>query len=778
MSQPTNDLYGNVVWSSIQYLFVVGILQAFCVLIQYYAFDTSGRRQTNRIRNNLFRAMLQCNVTYFDENQTGRLNSKLFENIEIVGKGIGLDLAQILRSLGKLASSICVAFYGSWQIALIMTYTIPLVIVTGKLFSKAITKETFNEFNAYSKAGHIAQEVFSSVRTVLSFNGAKFAHQQYTQKLEGCQRSSIKKGFVYGLFRGWMYFNLYLTYAVGFLCGLLLMNAKKNLVSLVDILVVVLAFARGIAAFRLVGIFIQSSAEVCGAATPAWDFLDNVEAGKSIETGIFEDNNKEKKTSINGNIRFDKVTFTYPTRPDVCVLQNMSLLARAGETTAIVGASGSGKSTLISLLLRFYESTSGQIVINGQSLSNYSVAELRQNIGVVNQEPTLFDTTIYENIRFGKKDASKIEIEEAARLANAHDFIMRLPEKYETVVGERGAQLSGGEKQRIVLARALVKQPQLLLFDEVTSALDRKNEKIVQEALDQACKDRTTIVIAHRLRTIQNANQIYVLDNGTLIEQGTHETLMVIDGGKYQAMFRAQQTKETVYDNDDEMVNKLPEKQLPTTNIDEHPETIFADAKLESLNYVESSVTSQRSIIWRLISMNKLQWIPILIGGLACTCIGAVEPTFAVALSFIINESDNNDFSSSHIDYYTAFGVAGQAFIRQLRSKAFASFLRQEVAFFDQGQNSSASICNRLSTDALAVHQIASNRFCLIIETAAVLSFGFILGLLFSWQLTLTIFAFVIIIGTSALGEVSIQIEVNSRIRDINRQSSSVIKNN
>ncbi|CAF1246475.1 unnamed protein product [Rotaria sordida] len=214
------------------------------------------------------------------------------------------------------------------------------------------------------------------------------------------------------------------------------------------------------------------------------------------ETQILEDSvAHEESININGDIHFDNVEFAYPTRPDVLVLRNLTLTARVGEITALVGSSGCGKSTCISLLLRFYEPSSGHIAIHDRSITNCNIKQLRQKIGVVSQEPILFATSIYENIRFGKENATRIEIEEAARQANAHDFIMQLPNKYDTVVGERGVQLSGGEKQRVALARALVKQPALLLLDEATSALDNANEKIVQEALDRACKGQRVALI-------------------------------------------------------------------------------------------------------------------------------------------------------------------------------------------------------------------------------------------------------------------------------------------
>ncbi|CAF3857358.1 unnamed protein product, partial [Rotaria sp. Silwood1] len=315
---------------------------------------------------------------------------------------------------------------------------------------------------------------------------------------------------------------------------------------------VVCGFARCLSLYSSLGIYFQAFSEAQGAAAAVFQLIDEENEPSNNETDIWQADT-ESIDNINGDIEFDNINFIYPSRKEVSVLHNLSLIARAGQTTALVGSSGCGKSTCISLVLRYYDPSSGQITINGRSITDYNIKQLRRNIGVVGQEPILFGMSVYENIRFGKVNATRTEIEQAAREANAHNFIMRLPDKYETLVGERGVQLSGGEKQRIALARALVKQPTFLLLDEATSALDNVSEKIVQEALDRACKGRTTIVIAHRLATIQNAHQIYVLDNGNVIEQGTHETLMA-KGGKYQEMVKCQQMEKIDYDKDDSMI--------------------------------------------------------------------------------------------------------------------------------------------------------------------------------------------------------------------------------
>ncbi|CAF1295721.1 unnamed protein product [Rotaria sordida] len=410
--------------------------------------------------------------------------------------------------------------------------------------------------------------------------------------------------------------------------------------------------------------------------------------------------------NVNGDIEFDNVNFIYPSRKDAPVLHNLSLIARAGQTTALVGLSGCGKSTCISLFLRYYEPSSGRIMIDGRPLTDYNVKQLRQNIGVVSQEPILFCMSIYENIRLGNVTATRAEIEQAAREANVHNFIMQLPNKYETFVGEGGIQLSGGEKQRIALARALVKQPTFLLLDEATSALDNVNEKIIQEALDRACKGRTTIVIAHRLTTIQNAHQIYVLDNGTVIEQGTHETLMTKERGKYQSMVKRQQMQRIDDDNDDMIsIQKITEED--EKSIIERIR-LFSDSQTVNVNNQSSKSLRKRFVFLRLLSMNSPEWITILIGCLACALNGAAQSMLIVLLTKTVE--------------YTAFAIAGSKLTQRIRLKAFACLLRQEVAYFDRPENSSGAICTRLSSDASVIQEMTGTRLGVICEALAISS--------------------------------------------------------
>ncbi|CAF0893719.1 unnamed protein product [Rotaria sordida] len=547
-------LFREKIMNMVYWLFIIGAVEFLAGLLEGFIWNISAKRQTLRMRVSLFRSILQRSIPYMDAKSASQLNAKLFDNIEKIEKGIGFEFLILMSTLPCIIGCLIVSFIVNWQLTLIMLCLIPLVIGSSFMFSQLTAKEAMNELMIYSKAGQIVQEVFSSLRTILSLNGNKFEQKRYDRELYPTRWSSIRKGAVFGIYTGWLSLMTYLVYSVGFIFGSLLMSHKADhTLDISDILAIVTLFAQCLKYFSSIGPFFQSFSEARGAAASVFRLIDEGNDASINEIDVWKEDT-EAIDNINGDIEFDNIIFSYPSRKDVPVLRNLSLIARAGQITALVGSSGCGKSTCISLFLRYYEPSSGQIMIDGRPITDYNVKQLRQNIGVVSQEPILFGMSTYENIRFGKVNATQAEIEQAAQEANAHNFIMQLPDKYETLVGERGIQLSGGEKQRIALARALVKQPSFLLLDEATSALDNVNEKIVQETLDRACKGRTTIVIAHRLATIRNAHQIYVLDDGSVIEQGTHEILMAKKGGKYQAMVKHQQM-EKIDDNIDDMMS-------------------------------------------------------------------------------------------------------------------------------------------------------------------------------------------------------------------------------
>ncbi|CAF1200942.1 unnamed protein product, partial [Rotaria sordida] len=499
-----------------------------------------------------------------------------------------------------------------------------------------------------------------------------------------------------------------------------------------------------------------------------------------------------KKDDLIGDIYFSNVHFSYPSRPDVKILNGISFDVKRGQTIALVGSSGSGKSTCVQLLQRFYDFDSGSIIIDDHQIAEYNVKWLRQHIGVVSQEPVLFQTTIRENILFGKDDATNDEIEKAAKIANAHNFIMALPDKYDTQVGERGATLSGGEKQRIAIARALIRNPKILLLDEATSALDNKSEKIVQDALDRAAEGRTTLVIAHRLSTIRNANKIIVIQNGEVVEEGDHELLMRARGTYFtlveQQNLRKAEEKEqlTIFEKQESIgsigVHQTEEIQSSFTR--EH-RSIIASSPLSIINTlygkVNNSTTGDDANIeedieikkkkvkkpntsLQILKMNRSEWKLITIGCVACLCNGGVQPALAIFLSKLVSifQECDKEVQENVVQFCTllfiGFGIviltttflqiflfacSSEALTKRLRSKTFHAILRQEIAYFDDPNNNTGALCTRLATEASAVQGATGIRIGLMLKNFASLGVGIILAFMFSWQLTLLVLGFI-----------------------------------
>ncbi|CAF1177634.1 unnamed protein product, partial [Rotaria sordida] len=461
------------------------------------------------------------------------------------------------------------------------------------------------------------------------------------------------------------------------------------------------AYAYGICVFMTVVIdifriqraisFVQALSRARAATYIVWKITDEPSnINNYLEIGL-------KKDDLIGDIHFSNIHFSYPSRPDVPILKGLSFDVKRGQTVALVGLSGSGKSTCIQLLQRFYDPSSGSILIDGKQINEYNLKWLRQHIGVVSQEPVLFHTTIRQNILLGSDSATDEEMYQAAKMANAHTFIMTLPDKYETKIGERGATLSGGQKQRIAIALALIRDPKILLLDEATSALDSESEKIVQEALDRAAQSRTTLVIAHRLSTIRYADKIIVMQQGEIVEEGDHESLMQIKG-VYYGLVQQQSLRQAEEEEEEEFEQKKAAEMFlfDQTNSD------YFDIRRNH----GSTIVSISPSIFSLLYRNR---------------------------NYTVSEEDNESY---------LFACSGEILTKRLRSKAFRAILRQESAYFDQAQHSTGALCTRLATEASAVQGASDVHFGIIFQSLLSMISGIFLGFAFSWQLTLLIMAF------------------------------------
>lgn len=387
---------------------------------------------------------------------------------------------------------------------------------------------------AYLKANTLAGEAVGNIRTVAAFCSEEKVLDLYAKELVEPSRRSLKRGQIAGIFYGVSQFFIFSSYGLALWYGSVLMG--QGLASFKSIM----------KAFMVLIVTALAMGETLALAP---DLLK----GNQMVASVFEVMDRQTEVSgdvgeelnvVEGTIELKNVEFSYPSRPDVLIFKDFNLKVRSGKSIALVGQSGSGKSSVLALILRFYDPIAGRVMIDGREIKKLKVKSLRKHIGLVQQEPALFATSIYENILYGKEGASEAEVFEAAKLANAHTFISALPEGYSTKVGERGIQLSGGQRQRIAIARAVLKNPEILLLDEATSALDVESERVVQQALDRLMKHRTTVVVAHRLSTIKNCDQISVIQDGKIVEQGTHSSLCENKNGAYYKLINIQQQQQ------------------------------------------------------------------------------------------------------------------------------------------------------------------------------------------------------------------------------------------
>lgn len=468
----------------------------------------------------------------FDENSVGVLTSKLAADATLVRSALADRLSTIVQNVTLTVAAFAIAFKLSWRMAAVTTATFPLLIgasIAEQLFHRGFGGDYSS---AYSRAISLAREAISNIRTVAAFGAEKRISRQFAAELNQPNKQALLRGHISGFSYGISQLFAFCSYALTlWYASVLIKHNDSNFGDIMKSFMVLIVTAFAVAETLALTPEIVKGSQALGSV------FNILHRKPAID---INDPTLKAVTDIRGDMEFRNVTFRYPTRQHITVLNDLNLRIPAGKTLAVVGRSGSGKSTLISLIIRYYDPDHGSIMIDGSDIRSLNLKSLRLKIGLVQQEPTLFSTTIYENIGYGNERATEIEILKAARAANAHGFISRLPEGYRTQVGYKGLQLSGGQKQRVAIARAIVKDPSILLLDEATSALDTVSEKVVQEALDKLMEGRTTILVAHRLSTIRNAESIAVLQDGKVAEIGGHEELISRPGSIYGQLISQQ----------------------------------------------------------------------------------------------------------------------------------------------------------------------------------------------------------------------------------------------
>jgi ABC-type multidrug transport system fused ATPase/permease subunit len=485
---------------------------------------------TAALRNRLYKSVLQQNMDFFHQNRTGDLLSRFTADIGQIQDTFTSNLAMFLRQLMVILGGIVYLFFTSNTLSLYMLGTVPVVVVVSLFFGRFIRKIGKQVQELTGKNSVIAEETFTGIQNVKAFTNEDFEIKRYGQDVEELRKKSIYRGLMRGAFSSFIIVCLFGSIVWLIFLGLgMVRSGEMALGELISFM-----FFTGFIGGSIGGMaeqFVQIQ-KTLGAVERVLDLIEK--PTESLQTGL-------ATNSLQGTVAFENVSFCYPGRPDFRVLDNVSIQVPEGKTLAIVGPSGAGKSTIINLLYRFYEPDSGRITIGGKPIADMGLYECRKKLALVPQEILLFGGSIYDNILYGNPEAGQDAVIQASKMANAHDFISAFPEGYETIVGDRGIKLSGGQRQRIAIARAMLRNPQLLILDEATSSLDTESEQQVQSALKTLMKGRTSIVIAHRLSTIRHADTIVVLKQGKILEQGSHDALMDMEGGYYRKMVERQQ---------------------------------------------------------------------------------------------------------------------------------------------------------------------------------------------------------------------------------------------
>uniref|UniRef100_A0AAR2K902 ATP-binding cassette sub-family B member 5 n=1 Tax=Pygocentrus nattereri TaxID=42514 RepID=A0AAR2K902_PYGNA len=740
---PGVDIEGKMTMNS-YYFAGLGAAVLLFGTFQVMLFLLTATRQTKRIREKYFHAILHQQMAWFDTHPIGELNTRLTDDINTINDGLGDKICIFVQFFCRFITGIIIGFIYGWKLTLVILSISPLLAGSAAAWSKILASLTSKELSAYAKAGAVAEEILVAIRTVVAFNGQKKALEKYETNLVEAKKFGVKKAVTTNVSMGLTQFFIFATYALAFWYGTKLSVDEPENYTIGKVLTVF--FSVMIGAFSL-GQGAPNLESIAKARSAAYPIYNTIDMPRPIDSSSKEG---YKPDNIKGNIEFKNIYFSYPSRKNVKILQGMSLKVPRGKTIALVGASGCGKSTTIQLLQRFYDPDAGEVTLDGRDIRSLNVRWLRENMGIVSQEPVLFGTTIAENIRYGRGDATDEDIERAVREANAYEFISKLPDKLNTMVGERGAQLSGGQKQRIAIARALIKNPKILLLDEATSALDTQSESIVQAALDKARAGRTTIVIAHRLSTIRSADVIAGFKDGQVVEQGTHRELMNKKGVYYSLVM--QQIP------DDLVEVKIENGGFERSSIRHSMNLQRKSSKRKSKEEKVPEVPFSR-----IMALNKTEWPFVMMGTVASFVGGGVYPCVGILFNLFcmkvfaeidpeVKRQKTLLFSLlfllvgavAFITYFFQgymFGKSGEILTMRLRSQAFKAILRQDIGWFDDHNNAVGVLTTKLATDASLVKGVTGSRLGLATGTVCALVIAVVVAFCFCWQLTLLILA-------------------------------------
>ncbi|KAJ6830310.1 ABC transporter B family member 19-like [Iris pallida] len=730
----------------------------------------TGERQVSALRRRYLEAVLRQDVGFFDTDaRTGDIVFSVATDTLLVQDAISEKVGNFIHYLSTFLAGLVVGFISAWRLALLSVAVIPGIAFAGGLYAYTLTGLTSKSRESYANAGIVAEQAIAQVRTVYSFVGESKALNAYSEAIQNTLKLGYKAGMAKGLGIGCTYGIACMSWALVFwYAGVFIRNGQtdggKAFTAIFSAIVGGMSLGQS---FSNLGAFSKGKAA-------GYKLMEMIRQKPTI---IQDPCDGKCLDEVHGNIELKDVAFSYPSRPDVLIFRDFSLFFPAGKTVAVVGGSGSGKSTVVALIERFYDPNQGQVLLDNVDIRTLQLSWLREQIGLVNQEPALFATTILENILYGKPDATITEVEAASSAANAHSFIALLPNGYNTQVGERGVQLSGGQKQRIAIARAMLKNPKILLLDEATSALDAGSESIVQEALDRLMVGRTTVVVAHRLSTIRNVDMIAVIQQGQVVETGTHEDLLAKgSSGAYAALIRFQEmarnrdfgVASTRRSRSSRLSHSLSTKSLSLRSGSlrnlSYQYSTGADGRIEMVSAADNDrrYPAPDGYFFRLLKLNAPERPYAILGAIGSVLSGFIGPTFAFVMSNMIEvfyyrdpnamERKTREFVFIYIGaglyavvvylvQHYFFSIMGENLTTRVRRMMLSAILRNEVGWFDEEENNSSLVAARLASDAADVKSAIADRISVILQNMTSLITSFVLGFIVEWRVALLILA-------------------------------------
>ncbi len=532
-------------WLAPQVYYIGGIafvILSFLSIVSFFRiriFVEIAERTLAALRKDTYLKLISLPVEFFANRRVGELNSRLSADLSQIQDTLTTTLAEILRQLISLCFGVFLLVWVSPKLALMNLCILPIIVVAAIIFGKFIRELSRQAQDKMAESNSIVQETLLGISNVKAFVNEYFEFNRYSNQMDSVVKLAVKGATFRGAFASFIIFCIFGAVIAVIWYGAALVSIHEMSVGDLTTYILYSMFVAGsMGSFPELYANIQRS---LGASERILEILDEPQEDVKIEPGC-----KDIRKKISGDLQFNHVAFAYPSRPDIEILKDINFTANAGDKIAIVGPSGTGKSTIASLILQFYTSNKGEVLYDGKPASDFDLCDIRNQVAIVPQDVLLFGGTIRENIAYGKLDATETEITEAAQRANAHQFILNFPEGYDTIVGERGVKLSGGQRQRIAIARALLKDPAILILDEATSSLDSESERQVQDALEELMRGRTSVIIAHRLSTIVDADKIIVVENGVVSESGTHFELLQKETGLYRHLYTLQSKQQKV----------------------------------------------------------------------------------------------------------------------------------------------------------------------------------------------------------------------------------------